>query len=435
MTPLPAERLFVADSYLRSFCARVTAVDAGARRVALDRTAFFPGGGGQLADAGGVLAGAPVATVEEKAGEVWHVVAAGAPLPSSGADVEAEIDWASRLDHMQQHTGQHLLSAVVLRDLGAPTVSFHMGADESTIDLASAARPAALSEDEVERIEDACARAIAEDRDVGVTFHALADAPALGLRKPPPQDEVEKAGGRLRVVTIDGYDVSACCGTHLRRTGEILLVKIVGQERARGQVRLRFVAGLRALRDYRRKHRIVATLSARLTRAPEQVEDAVAKLDEERKRAAKEAQLYGEKVEAALAAELAVAAQAGLPPRVVARRFEPGETPDAGRLAARVLGLAPEAVCLFAEVRDGKAHLVFARREAASGAAAAAGAAAPDLAAALRATLAEVPGKGGGRPHFARGTLAEGGTAGDLDRALAHAVTIVRGGGGGDRPC
>jgi len=416
MTAAATDKLYRRDAYLRRFEARVVAVEGP--RVALDRTAFYAGGGGQPPDRG-TLAGAAVVEVGEAAGGVvWHdlggagAAAAAAPLPATGAEVLGEVDWARRFDHMQQHTGQHVLSAAAIAVLGAgaETVSFHLGPETCTIDLARGP----LSDAEVAAVEEAAQRVLFEDREVRVAFHRPDEAGALGLRKPPAWEVV---GADLRVVTVDGLDVSACGGTHVRRTGEIGALKVVGQEKAKGRARLHFVCGWRAVRAHGRAHATASALAARLTCAVPELAAAVERLDGERRAALKDASALAERLEEGLAVELAVAAAAGLPPRVVARRLGPGDAGDPGRLAARVLALEPGAVLVLGETRDGRGQVVLARREGPVARAA------PDLAAVLRAALAPLGGKGGGRPHFARGTVATE----DLDRAMVAAASLARG--------
>ncbi len=249
-------RLYYSDSYLSDFSARVAAIEDAGRRVYLDRTAFYPASGGQPFDTG-TLGGVAVLEVADEGDRVAHVLQS----PLELAEVEGRIDWARRYDHMQQHTGQHLLSAVLEGLYGIPTVSFHMGAETSTIDVGVASLDAAR----IERVEERCAEIVAEARPVTVAYEDA--GAAVGLRKE------SQRSGTLRIVSIHDLDRSACGGTHVRSTAEIGPVLIRKLDKIRGNVRVEFVCGLRALRQARRDYRILTetsrVLSAPFERAPE----------------------------------------------------------------------------------------------------------------------------------------------------------------------
>jgi alanyl-tRNA synthetase len=250
------ERLYYSDCYLREFRARIVAAEDVGKRVYLDRTAFYPTSGGQPFDLG-TLGGISVLDVTDEEDRIAHTLAS----PLDAEEVAGLIDWERRFDHMQQHTGQHLLSAVFEELHGMRTVSFHLGAETSTIDLAAPA----FNSEQIERVEGRCAAIIAEARPVGIAYE---DAETVsGLRK-----ESERRG-LLRIVSIEGLDRSACGGTHVRSTAEIGPIFIRKLDRIRGNVRVEFVCGLRALRqaraDYRLLSSIARTLSAPLERTPE----------------------------------------------------------------------------------------------------------------------------------------------------------------------
>ncbi len=249
------QRLYYTDSFLADFTASVTGSADGGRRLYLDRTAFYPESGGQPHDLGSINGTAVLNVLEEEGGRIAHVLAG----PLQASEVRCSIDWPHRFDHMQQHTGQHLLSAVVMEMFGARTVGFHMSADYSTVDLSGALDPAQSAAAE-ER-----ANAIAfENRPVTVSFEeSSAD---LGLRKPSERE------GVLRIITIENLDRSACGGTHVRATGEIGPVLIRKIERAHGATRVEFLCGMRAVRraraDYDALSRIARALSAPLDETP-----------------------------------------------------------------------------------------------------------------------------------------------------------------------
>lgn len=242
------ERLYYQDCYLREFRARVVEAADNGRRVYLDRTAFYPTSGGQPFDTG-TLGGANVVEVIDEEERVAHVLDA----PVAEGEVAARIDWARRYDHMQQHSGQHMLSAVLEELFKIPTVSFHLGAEACTIDVTAPS----LTTHQIDKAEERCAEIVSQARPLGITFvDAAAD---LGLRKESQRK------GTLRVVAIEGIDRSACGGTHVRTTAEIGTVAIRKTEKIRGNTRLEFVCGLRALRQARADFRNLQELSRLLS--------------------------------------------------------------------------------------------------------------------------------------------------------------------------
>ena len=219
------ERLYYTDCYLRTFDARVVDSDAERTRIYLDRTAFYPTSGGQLFDLG-TLDGVAVTEVVDEEDRIAHVLAA----PLTGDAVAGEIDWERRFDFMQQHTGQHLLSAVFEELFGFKTVSVHMGTDNCTVDLDAAS----VSEVQLAAAEMRCAEIIAQARPTAITF----EDGAAGLRKESART------GTLRVVSIDGVDRSACGGTHVRSSAEIGLVLTGKTEKIRSSTRVEFACGV-----------------------------------------------------------------------------------------------------------------------------------------------------------------------------------------------
>ena len=254
---MSTKRLYYTDSYLTDFDARVVEVTDDGRRVYLDQTAFYPTSGGQPHDLGS-LAGARITDVIDEGERIAHLVETA--VASDGGAVHGSVDWARRFDHMQQHTGQHLLSAVLEELYGFHTVSVHFGRDYSSLDLD-------VESVSAERIVEAEARAnaiVAENRAVTTSFEDASQA--SGLRKESGRT------GALRIVSIAGLDRSACGGTHVRATGEIGAILVRKVERVRKSARLEFVCGLRAVRraraDFESLTRIAGALSASLDDAP-----------------------------------------------------------------------------------------------------------------------------------------------------------------------
>ena len=266
MTRVTKDRLYYTDSYLLGFDALV--YDVVRKRdqweVALDRTAFYPASGGQPFDTG-TLGDAKVLDVfDREDGSVGHLV--DRELEKSSR-VRGHIDWDRRFDHMQQHTGQHLLSAAFEHEIDAGTVSFHLGTSSATIDLDKEVAAGDLA-----KVEAVANKVLWEDREVSVRFVSAAEAANLPLRKDPTRT------GELRIVDITDYDLSACGGTHVRRTGGIGMIAIVGSERFKGGSRVEFICGGRALRTYRSLKDVVSGGVRLLSVLPEELPTAIEKL-------------------------------------------------------------------------------------------------------------------------------------------------------------
>jgi alanyl-tRNA synthetase len=268
------ERIYYTEPACRSFDAVVTAAieHEGAPAVVLDRTAFYPTSGGQPFDTGRLGTTDVLNTVDD--GErVLHVLR---EVLSVGVAVHGEIDWNRRFDHMQQHTGQHVLSAAFDRLHDNRTMSFHMGVESSTIDLAREVSPA-----DVERCVDEANRVVWDDRPVTIRFASPEEAARLPLRKEPVRE------GPLRLIEIVDFDLSACGGTHVARTGAIGMIVATAAEKFRGGTRLTFVCGGRALRALRGYREAVAGSVRSLSVLPHELPSAVERMLAESKQARK----------------------------------------------------------------------------------------------------------------------------------------------------
>jgi alanyl-tRNA synthetase len=392
----PTERLYFADAYTTRFEARVVgrATYDGHPAVALDRSAFYPEGGGQPADRG-ALGGVAVLDVQAADGVVWHLLAA----PLAAEDVVGEVDWARRFDHMQQHLGQHLLSAAFERLFALPTVSFHLGAAAATIDLAGAA----LGAEQVAAAEELANQVIWEDRPVLARFVAPEELAVLPLRRPPAVD------GPVRVVSVPAFDHSACGGTHPRSTGGVGLVHVRRWERRGETVRVEFLCGGRALRDYRSRDAALQRAAAGLSVGVGELDAAIARLRAAAEQARKRLDAASAQVVALEAAWLLdEARRAGLP---AVRRAFSGRPVDEVRALARAIAAAGGVALLG--VAGEQAQLIFARGEGMP----------VDCSALLRAVSAPFGGRGGGAP-----SLAQGGLPGPahLDAALDAALAAVQ---------
>ena len=262
---MKTKRLYYDDQYQHDFTAQI--VSAKPSWVELDQTTFYPEGGGQPADHGWLNAIAVTDTQVDEDGCIWHKVGAEIPV---GTKVNGTIDWQRRFDHMQQHTGQHVLSQAFWQLFSAATVGFHLGEQAVTIDLD---RPD-FSSEELQQVEDLANAVIRGKRSVVARFVAEGDLPLEELRKLP------KVSEDIRLVAIEGFDICHCGGTHVHDLGDIGLLKLLAAEKRRGNLRVSFVAGQRAYADYKEKHQLLQKLSTILSQPIPEVGIGVERLVE-----------------------------------------------------------------------------------------------------------------------------------------------------------
>lgn len=384
------ERLYYTDCYLTEFDAEVTAVveHDGRPAAVLDRTAFYPTSGGQPYDTG-TLAGVPVVDVVDRDdGTILHVVdGAVAPGPVSG-----RVRWDRRFEHMQQHTGQHVLSAAFERLHRVPTVSFHLGALAATIDLAREVTAA-----EVAAAEDAANAVIWEDRPVVIRFVSDAEAAALPLRKEPVRT------GRLRIVEIEDVDLSACGGTHVARTGAIGSIMVSAWERFKGGSRIEFRCGVRALRAHRALRDTLDTAARAISAGAAELPAAVERLQAE----GRDLRRRVKELEGRLAAYEVEA--------IAARAVQHGGVSLALEILPGIDAAGIKTVAQGIASKPGHAAILITGSTPVSVAVARAGDVSLDAAALVKALAGAFGGKGGGRPDLAQG----GGLAVGPDDALA----------------
>ncbi len=394
-------RLYYDDPYLHTFEACVlkqgTEPD-GTPYVVLDRTAFYPTGGGQPCD-WGELDGIRVIDVEEVDGDIRHRLVA--PLPQERQRITGQIDWPRRFDHMQQHAGQHILSASFVEALGAETVAFHLGRDHVTIDV----RLDELSVEQAERVEALANRIVLENRPIEARFVTDAELAVMPLRKQPTVSE------NIRVVIIPDFDYNPCGGTHPARTGEVGPIKITGWERHRGNIRVAFLCGWRALSDYSRKHlllrELTRTLNAGEAELAEQAQRLVAEREQLKETLEEKEKRLLEGEAQSLLAQAARLSDMRLVQAVLAGR----SMQQLQQLARLVTTQAADAVCLFAAEGE-KLQFVFARGEQV----------ALPMNQLLKDTLPLIDGKGGGNPAMAQGG---GAPVRPAEAVLAHARRLL----------
>jgi alanyl-tRNA synthetase len=390
------DRIYYTDPACRSFEASVTRVDEHEGRpvVTLNRTAFYPTSGGQPFDTGRLGTVDVIETIDE-GGEILHVVSG---LLSAGEPVRGEIDWARRFDHMQQHTGQHVLSAAFDRLFDNRTTSFHMGTELATIDLAREAAPA-----EIDRALEEANLIVWEDREVSVRFVSRDEAARLPLRKEPVRD------GTLRLIEIRDFDLSACGGTHVSRTGAIGMIAVTNAERFRGGSRVTFVCGGRALRTFRGYRDAIGGAVRVLSVLPHELPGAVERAQLESKDLRKtlsrmQGQLAGHE-----AARLRERAQTVGSRRIVIQALEGW---DAAGIKSIASSLSAESGMVVMLVSAGRPiAVVVARSQDVMF----------DASKALRTLLERFGGRGGGRPELAQGA----GLVGNIDDILAAARALV----------
>jgi alanyl-tRNA synthetase len=399
-----SDRLYYADPSLASFDAHVSDIREVSRtqgrslwQIALDRSAFYPTSGGQPHDtgvltatsSGGALLEAPILAVEEDdQGEVWHTT----PKPLlAGTAVRGYVDWSRRRDHMQQHSGQHLLSAVVYRQLGAATLSFHLGEMTSTIDLAREA----ISPEELERVEDAVNEIIAENRPVTMRTIPRVEAEMLlaagTLHKLPDRE------GDIRLIEIDEIDVNACGGTHVEATGQIGSLLFRGTERVRQGVRVEFVCGIRAMVTARRDLATLTRTAAALSVGRLDVGDAVDRLLEEGKAANKARQKVTEELAGYHASSLLLELSSPPGRKVLRRTFADRDAGYLKLLASRMIASASETCVLLASTQEEPARVIVAASSDVK----------VDCGTLLREALAAYGLRGGGSPGMAQGQIAK----------------------------
>ena len=413
-------RLYYADSFLRTFSASVVDIRESSRaggvslwQIALDRTAFYPTSGGQPCDTGtltatsrtGAVLEVPIESVEEDPpaagtenasrhdapGQVWHFTRK--PL-AAGTAVHGAIDWPRRLDHIQQHSGQHLLSAVFARELDTPTVSFHLGDAVSTIDIATGP----IAHHTLDRIERLANEIIAEDRPV--TIRTVDRAEAETLRAAGALRKLPERSGAIRLIEIADFDLNACGGTHVRSTGQIGSLLLRSTERVSRGLRVEFVCGLRAVVAARHDFALLGRAASALSIGRDDIPSAIERLQAEAKSSAKERQKLREELASYHATRLAVEVMIEDNLRLVRRTFADRDRDYVRLLASRVCATVPRTVALFVSAETDPARIFLAASRDIT----------LNCGEFLREALTAHGLRGGGSPDLAQGDLPRAGT-------------------------
>ncbi len=380
------DRLYYTDAYQTEFDADVTAcAPAGDRfAVTLSATAFYPTSGGQPHDLGQLGGRAVMDVVDDEDGRLVHLVEG--PL-DIGARVHGAIDWVRRFDHMQQHTGQHVLSAAFETICKARTESFHLGTASATIDLG---RP--VSAQEIAAAEDDANRVVWQDREVRVRFVSAEEAATLPLRKESGRT------GTLRLVDVTDYDLSACGGTHVARTGGIGVISVTGWEKFKGGTRVEFRCGVRALTQLREWRDTLAATNRALSVSAVELAPAIERLQGENKALARTVRTLQEQLAGHVAADLVTTAARVGDRVVVAQALDGWDAPGLKAIAASIAATPGACAAVFSATSP--ALVVIARAADVP----------VDAGAVLKALVAQYGGKGGGKADLAQG----GGLTGDI---------------------
>ncbi len=401
------ERLYYEDSYLKEFRAKVLKkikID-NQTAVVLDETAFYPTSGGQPYDKG-VIQDVPVVEVAEKGDEIIHILKKELK-EKINSEVVGKIDWKRRFDHMQQHSGQHILSAAFEKLWNADTVSFYLGDEICTLDIMKDN----ITSEEVKKAEILSNNIVLENKPIKVYFVDQERANELNLRKIPPQK------GDIRIVEIKDFDICACCGTHCGTTGEVGLIKILKWEKRGVKIRLDFICGKRSFKDYYWKNELIKNISNKLTIKDTELGETVERMLEERKETRKELREVKEKLQEYEAKRLIDESSIrdnGI--RIINKVFEEKNFQEVRGLAQKIINL-DDSVVVLAGIKDkGEGEgvkILFACSRVLK----------YDMNGLIREAGKFIEGQGGGAPNFAQagGKKAEG-----IHEALDFALTNLK---------
>ena len=395
------ERLYYNDSHLIEFDGRVVDITervSGWAGIVLDRTAFYPTGGGQPSDTGTLNGARVVECIDDGENGIIHLVQG--TEPELGSEVKGRIDWSRRLDHIQQHTGQHILSQAFVTLFKAPTKSFRVLERSCEIDV-DLNNPI---DEVIEKAAELANNVIWEDRQITIRNVRSEEAASLPLRKDPARE------GELRLIEIDGFDLTPCGGTHAFRTGEVGMIAVRTWERAKGLTRIEFVAGTRALADYRRANKSACEIAVLFSTGRDDAPSLAAHMMQENKELGRRVRAL-EEVTAGIEAQelLAGARTRDDGTRVIAKAFDSKDA-DGLKQIAHSLIANPRVIALLGSREDKTARLVFARSADV----------ADDMNTLMRKACELLDGKGGGRPDMAQG-------GGKNVEKLEEAIKLVSG--------
>jgi len=394
-------KLYRQDSYQKDCKAKIIQTDQEEDivRVILDQTIFYATSGGQPHDLGTINDEAVVDVYENQDRQIVHVLA----KPIQGTQAECVLNWERRLDHMQQHTGQHILSQAFLNALDANTVAFHLGDQSATIDVDQPD----LKTASIHRVEDLCNQIIVENREVLVHMVGRGELHRYPMRKPP------KVDGPVRIIEIKDFDHSPCGGTHCARTGEIGLLKIWRHENYKGGTRVHFKCGFRALKDYQYKTEILKQLSSAMTAAESDLTVNILKLKNELKTVRRERDRFSKALMDYESDKLISESTSHKDISMISKNFEGQDMKAIGILANLIIDKSSRTVVLFGTSARAKAQLLFQSTPDLN----------LDMAGLMQKACALIGGRGGGQTHKAQG----GGPAAEkLEQAILMAENELK---------
>ncbi|MDD8019869.1 MAG: alanine--tRNA ligase-related protein [Acidobacteriota bacterium] len=391
----PTDKLYFENSYLKEFRARAIGQEIrdGQSLIILDRTAFYPESGGQPYDLGS-LNGVKVVRVEEEDGVVLHFLEG----ELAGEEVYGQIDWERRFDHMQQHSGQHILSQAFYQIIKGETLSFHLGQEESTveIDLPS------IKDETSYQVERLANQIVFSDLEIKTYFLPEEEISTIPLRKPP------KKTGKIRIVEVDGLDYSACGGTHCERSGQIGLIKIIKQEKIRGHLRFSFVCGFRALLEFEERRQWLQAAARLFSSEEKEVPASADRALSELRNLKKKQKKLEENLTIFEARDILAKSQSK-----VISGFFPDKSPDGIKFLALHLVHESEVIAVLACLAEDSFHLVIAATDSLK----------IDVRTVIPFLQAEIKLKGGGSPSLVQLISGEQDKA---EKALQLAVDILK---------
>jgi len=406
------KRLYYQDSYLKEFKAKVLKKKKIDNRpaVVLDETAFYPTSGGQTYDIG-IIQDVPVVEVVEDNDEIIHILKEELK-EEINSEVVGKVDWERRFDHMQQHLGQHILSGALMEIYDAETVSFHLGEKVCTLDIAKEK----LTEEEVKKAEECANKIIFNNRPVKCYFvEGEEELKKLNLRKMPDKK------GKIRIIEVENFDLSACGGTHCRATGEVGLIKITKWEKRGEKIRLEFICGRRAWKDYFWKNELIKNISNKLTIKDSELGEAIDRMLQEQKEIRKELKEFKEKLQEYEARNLINESSLiddGI--KIINKVFEEKNFQEVMGLVQKIINLDDSVVVLAGIKSRGESEggkILFACSRALN----------YDMNRLIKEAGKFIEGRGGGTPNFAQagGKKVEG-IEDSLNFALEHFQEFIK---------
>jgi len=371
--------LFDQDPYLKTCDAKVAALSdvEGKIGVELDQTIFYPASGGQSCDLG-TINNILVLEVFEDGHRIIHILEDSI---SKNESVTCAINWGRRFDHMQQHTGQHILSQAFHQIVNGKTIGFHLGTEKSTIDL----NVSSLDSDIVQKVENLVNDIVFQNREVNVHEVTKEEALKMPLRKPPTDQDL------IRVLEINDFDWTGCCGTHVRRSGEVGIVKVSRADNYKSGSRVTFLCGMRAVRDYQKKSQLVNTVSQSLTAGEDEIVDILRKWKEERRQ-------LKLRLKTLLKSALKTEAQQANENAEIVGRYRcftllfKDRDPSEVQSLIKIIIQSPDAI-VFAGIQNERGFLFFGRSENVD----------VDIRPLMEMACAAISGRGGGSPAVAQG--------------------------------